>query len=151
MAGEDVAAAVESMEMPAPGQYSSSAELLELSLPGASEEVLDFLSSAFAEGAGETSTYCVSAEDAANSREEMLQGMMESECTVTRFDVSGETIDGAMSCPAGEGITGEATMTGTMGADGADMIITFNTEVPGMGEATIGMRVTSERVGDCPS
>ena len=76
--------------------------------------------------------------------------MTESDCTVQRFDVSGSNIDAALSCPSGtDGISGDVTMTGTIGETGGNMEMSFKTQVPELGEATIRMRMISERVGDC--
>lgn len=135
---------------PQPGQYNTTTEVLEFTVPGLSEDMQAMMQSAMAEGAAQGTSYCLSAADAATSREEMIRSMTESDCTVQRFDVSGGTIDAALSCPTGtEGVSGDVTMTGTMGETGADMEMTFKTQVPEMGEATIRMRMVSERVGEC--
>lgn len=149
MSGTDMATAMADAPMPRPGQYRSTQELLELDIPGAPEQVLNMMRGAFEEGAQAENTYCITEEEAANSRQEMLEGMAESDCTVERFDVSGGTIDGLMSCPTGDGVTGDLAMTGTMSEEGADMVMTFDAEVPQMGKANIRMRVVSERIGEC--
>ncbi len=152
--GEPIALedAVEEMgeaEMPTPGQYRTTQELLDIELPGVDEQFVEMLRANFAEGAGEENTYCLTPEEAANGREEMLAGMAESDCTVTRFDVSGGNIDAAMSCPTGQGVSGDVTLTGTMDATSADMEMNFSASLPQMGDAKIRMRVQSERIGEC--
>lgn len=149
MSAGDLAGELASAETPLPGQYRTTQELLEFELPGLSGDMEGMVRSAFADGAAEETTYCLTAEDAANSREKMLSNMAENDCAVSRMDMSGGTIDAAMSCPAGEGVTGDVTLTGTMDSDGADMVMNFSTEVPSMGAATLRMRVVSERIGEC--
>lgn len=135
---------------PQPGQYTTTTEVLEFNIPGLSPEMRDMMQSALAEGAQEGSSYCLTAADTANSREEMIRNMTESDCTVQRFDMAGGNIDAALSCPAGgEGLTGDVTLNGTMTDTGADMTMSFKTQVPDTGEATIRMRMVTNRVGDC--
>lgn len=135
---------------PQPGQYTTSTEILEFSVPGLSEDMQAMMRSAMAEGAQTGSSYCLTEADAATSREDMIRSMTESNCTVERFDMAGGDIDAALSCPAGEGgMTGDVTMTGTMSETGANMEVAFSSQVPEMGQANIRMRIVSERVGDC--
>lgn len=148
LSSEDVAAAVSEIEAPQPGLYASRQELIELNVPGAPESMLAQMRAAFAEGAQEESTVCVTEATPEEMRNEMLRGMAESQCTVSRFDVSDGQIDGAMECPAGGGVSGNVTLTGTMAGDGANMVMGFAMPMP-TGEATIRMRVVTERVGDC--
>ncbi|GAA0274902.1 hypothetical protein GCM10009127_14340 [Alteraurantiacibacter aestuarii] len=146
---DEMASQLADAETPQPGQYRSTQELLELDVPGMPEEMAGMMRSAFAEGAAEETTYCLTAEDAASSREQMLANMAESDCNVERFDMSGGTIDAAMNCPTGQGITGDVSLTGTMDGNGADMVMSFSADMPGMGPGTIRMRVVSERIGEC--
>lgn len=146
----DVADEMADGPQPLPGQYTTSTEILEFNVPGMTEDMRAMMQSAMAEGASEGASYCLTAEDAATSRQDMIKSMTESDCTVQRFDVSGGNIDAALQCPTGtEGISGDVTMTGTMAEDGADMQMSFKTQVPELGEATIRMRMLSQRVGDC--
>lgn len=149
MSMDEVADQMGEAEMPEPGLYRSSQELLELDVPGVDPEFASMLRASFEEGAAEESTYCLTPEEAANGRQEMLSGMAESECEITRFEVSGNTIDAAMSCPTGQGASGDVTITGTMDSTSADMVRSFSAELPGMSDASIRMRVISERIGEC--
>ena len=147
----DVADQMAEGPQPLPGQYTTTTELLEFSVPGLSEDMRAMMQSAMAEGATEGATYCLTPEDSANSRQDMIKNMTESECTVQRFDVAGNTIDAALSCPSGtEGISGDVTMNGTISETGGTMEMRFKSQIPDLGEATIRMRMISERVGDCP-
>ncbi|MFC3102166.1 DUF3617 domain-containing protein [Altererythrobacter lauratis] len=135
---------------PQPGQYTTTTELLELNIPGLTPEMQQMFEQMMAEGAQEGASYCLTAAEVTSSREEMLKNMTESDCTVQRFDMSGGTIDAALTCPPGtDGISGDVRMTGTMSETGADMTMSFKTQIPDMGEATIRMRAVTTRVGDC--
>src|SRR5690606_10671496 len=74
---------------PLPGQYTTTTEILEFNVPGLSADMQAMMRSAMAEGASQGESYCLSAEDAATSREDMIKSMTESDCTVQRFDMSG--------------------------------------------------------------
>lgn len=149
LTSEQLAAETAGAETPRPGLYRTSQELVELDMPGMPEEMMGMMRSAFEEGAAEESTYCLTADEAENAREQMLTGMAESDCDISRYDMSGGRIDAAMSCPAGDGVSGDVTMNGTMDSEGADMEMAFSHDIPGQGPATIRMRVMSERIGEC--
>ena len=149
MSDDAVADAMADAEMPEPGMYSTKQELLEFDFPGMTDDMAAMMRSAFEQGAAEENTYCLTPEDAANAHEDMLKGMAEADCNITRMDMAGGTIDAAMSCPNGEGVTGDVTMTGSMDSDGADIVMSFSTELPGLGQGSMRMRVQSERIGDC--
>lgn len=145
----DAAEAVADAPQPLPGQYRTTTELQEFNVPGMPEDALAMVRAQMAESDADVTTSCLTPEQAANSQEEMLKNMTQGSCTVQRFDVSGGNIDAAMSCPAGDGITGDVTVTGTMGETGSDMQMSFTSTMPGVGEATFRMHVVSERIGDC--
>lgn len=149
MSADEVASEMADAETPQPGQYQTTQELLELSIPGVDEELLSMMRGSFEQASSQTSSYCLTPEEAENGREKMLEGMTEADCDITRFDVSGNSIDAALSCPTGQGVSGDVTLSGTMDGDSADMEMTFAADMPGMGDATIRMRVISERIGDC--
>jgi len=144
---DEAAEAMAEGPMPQPGQYRTTATLLEFTMPGAPPEAADMLRGAFAEGAAEPTTYCLTPEQAQTSREDMLKNMAESNCTVSSFSMEGGRIDAALSCPAGEGVSGDVTMHGTMSETGSDIEMTFTAPAPA--NATIKMHMVSERVGEC--
>lgn len=146
----DAAEELADSPQPLPGQYRTTTELLEFNVPGMPENARAMVQAQMAESDADVTTSCLTPEQAANSQEEMLKNMTQGSCTVSRFDVSGGTIDAAMSCPAGDAMTGDVTVTGTMGENGSDMEMSFTTTMPEVGEATFRMHVVSERIGDCP-
>jgi Protein of unknown function (DUF3617) len=148
---EEMAAAAEDGPTPQAGQYRTTMELLEISVPDAPPEMAQALQQGFGQGAQEANTYCVTPEQAAQStsREEVLKNLADSNCTVDRYDQSGGRIDAALTC-AGDGMmSGEVLLTGTMTETGSDMEMSFKMQVPQAGEATMRMHMVSERIGDC--
>lgn len=148
-AAADMADAMADGPMPQAGKYRTTAELVAFDVPGAPPEMAEMMRGAFAEGAIEATESCLKPEQASTSREEMLKNMAESNCTVSRFDMTGGQFDAALSCPTGQGMSGEVTMTGTMSETGTDVETSFKTQIPQAGEATIRMHMVTERIGDC--
>ena len=145
----DAAEELSDAPQPLPGMYRTTTEMLEFNAPGMPADALEMMQAQMAQSDADITESCLTAEQAALGQEELLKNATQSSCTVSRFDVSGGNIDAAMSCPAGDGITGNVTVTGTMGAEGSDMEMGFSTTIPGGGEATFRMHVVSERIGDC--
>lgn len=148
-AAADMADAMADGPMPQPGKYRTTAELVAFEIPGAPPQMAEMMRSAFAEGAIEASESCLTPEQASVSREEMLKNMAESNCTVSTFEMNGGQFNAALSCPTGQGMSGEVTMTGTMTETGSDVQTSFKTQIPQAGEATIRMHMVSERIGEC--
>lgn len=148
---EEMAAAAEDGPTPQAGQYRTTMELIELSIPDAPPEMAQAMQQGFGEGAQEAKTYCVTPEQAAQatSREEMLKNLADSNCTVDRFDQSGGRIDAALTCSGDGMMSGEVLLAGTMSETGSDMEMSFKMQIPQAGEATMRMRMVSERIGDC--
>ena len=148
MSDEQIATAMDQVPLPQAGEYRTTQELLEFSIPGVSPEMQAMARSAMSEGFAVENTYCLTA-DEANPRERMLEGMAENDCNLQRFDVSGGTIDGLLMCPGDGGIDGQLAMTGTMSENGSDMVMTFEANSGSDTAAQIRMRVVSERIGEC--
>lgn len=144
---DDVVAGAADLDLQVvPGEYRSTAELIEFSLPGLAPQAQQMAESRFAQGAGGGHSYCVTEEMGA---EGWLSNMNESDCTVTRFENAGGTLNATLQCTDAEGLNGRVDMTGTAAGERADMEMQFTQVVPDMGEGTIRMRVVSERIGDC--
>lgn len=148
---EDMAAAAEDGPTPQAGQYRTTMELVEFTLPNAPPQVAQALRQGFGAGAQEAKTYCVTPEQAAQStsREEVLKNLADSNCTVDRFDQVGGRIDAALTCSGDGMMSGEVLLNGTMTETGSDMEMSFKMQVPQAGEATMRMHMVSERIGDC--
>lgn len=145
----DATAEIAEGPMPLAGEYRDTTTLLEFTAPGLPADAQAMMQSQMLQTEADVSTRCLTPEQAAGSREDMLVGLTESDCTVQRFDVAGGDIDAALSCSPGDGITGDVTMTGTMGEQGSDMVLGFTSTMPEVGQVTMRMRMVSERIGDC--
>lgn len=148
---EEMAAAAEDGPTPQAGQYRTTMELLDIAVPNAPPEMAQALQQGFGAGAQQANTYCVTAEQAAQStsREEMLKNLADSNCTVDEFNQAGGQINALLSCSGDGMMNGQVTLTGTMTETGSNMEMSFKMQVPQAGEATMRMRMVSERIGDC--
>jgi hypothetical protein len=145
-ADEVAGAAAADFTMPRAGEYRTTQELIEFTLPGLPAEQMEMVRSQFAAGAAQPHTYCVNEQ---MTREQWLSQMSESNCTVSSSAADAGGIDMVMSCTGAEGVAGRVALKGTTTAEGSDMEMTFTQAIPNMGDSTIRMRVKSERVGDC--
>lgn len=134
--------------VPTVGQYRTTQELVSLEVPGAPAAAVEAMRAAFAEGAsGEETTYCVAD---AQSLEDWVTDMAESNCNVTSFTADGGVVDAVLACNSTDGgIIGQVGMKGTATDTSADMEMSFRQPLPDASEAMITMRVKSERIGDC--
>lgn len=114
MSMDDVAARAGEAETPRPGEYRTTQELLEFNVPNMPQQATQMVRSMMEEGGAAQNTYCLTGQETANAREAMITSMTQSDCTVSRFDMSGRTIDAEMQCPSGGGMSGTAMLTGTM-------------------------------------
>ena len=132
---------------PEPGQYRVSMEVLEIDIPGAPPQAAAMMRDMMG---SQTHEYCLRPEDVEKGFEESVrQSQKDSNCTFSKFDVDGGTIDAKMSC-SGEG---QGTMTMTLQGEGTPtrsvMEMSMQGNMTGMGDSTIRMKATHERIGDC--
>lgn len=130
--------------MPAPGEYSTREELVELDAPGMTEEQIAEMRSAFAEGAADPHLFCVTAE---TGREQWLSDMVESDCTISRLTANDTAIEGAMICSSEESFNGRVEIAGRTAQGGSNLRMTyvFPTEA---GEGTVVLQVVSDPTGE---
>lgn len=146
---EEMAERVASADIkPQPGLYRSTVEVLEFSIPGAPPEVNDMMRGNMAR---RTSEYCLTQEEADRGFEKMARQSQEGrDCKVEKFTVDGSDIDARMTCAVpGQGQM-TMTMTGTGSPTGSDMDMSMKGDFAGQGEASMRMKVSNERIGDCP-
>lgn len=130
--------------MPAPGEYSTREELVELDAPGMTEDAMTEMRSAFAEGAADPHLFCVTAETA---REQWLSDMTEADCTISRITANGADIEGAMSCSSEESFDGRVEFSGRTAEGGSNLRMTYSFPTAA-GEGTVVMQVVSEPTGE---
>lgn len=145
---EELADRARNVVRPDPGLYRSTVELLEIDMPGAPAGMEDTMKRMMG-GANSTTEYCLTREDAERGFEEMAKKSQEGDCSFERFDADGGRIDAAMTCRSGEDNVMRMTLKGTGGRTSSEMTMSMQTEAPGMGKATMRMKATHQRIGDC--
>ncbi len=137
-----------------PGQYEADVEFLRFDVPGMPESALAEARSQMEGATAVKNSYCLTEAAAARSQQDRLKDMgnAQGDCAFESFEVDGETVNGSLRCTGMPG-GGAATMamTGTMGDEASAITITTtmtNPSVP-QANATVEMRVTARRTGDC--
>ena len=152
ISADEVAAETEDMVQPRPGQYRTTAEIVEFDVPGIADEQKEMMRSMMAQGAAQSATTCLTPEDAEkNGAQEMVKNMAEGDCTFKSFDVAGNTVTAEMQCAGAGGPTGTVKLAGTVEAEKSSMTMEFDQSLGGEQQAHIKMRMNSERIGDCPA
>ena len=100
---------------------------------------------------GQAREYCLTQEDVDKGYEEMARQSQGGDCTFERFDVDGGTIDALMVCAGEQSNAMRMAMTGSATPTSSVMTMTMTGDMTGMGESTLRMKATHERVGDCPA
>ena len=131
---------------PEPGQYRVNMEVLEVSIPGAPQGAADMMRGMMG---GQTHQYCLTQDEVDKGFENMARQSQEGDCTFDRWDINGGDFDGKMTCQ----MPGQGPMTMTMTGKGtptrSEVNMTMQGDMAGMGESTIRMKATHERIGDC--
>ena len=131
---------------PEPGQYRVNMEVLEVDIPGAPAEIVNMMRGNMA---AQSQEYCMTQDDVDKGFEEMARQGQDENCSFERFDIDGGDIDAKMSCDLpGQGAM-TMTMVGSATPTSSEMEMTMQGNMSGMGEATIKMKATHERIGDC--
>jgi hypothetical protein len=150
-----VASRAQGLVQPRPGEYRTTLELLDFQMPdipGMTEQMKQQMRATMGASLTQSHDFCLTPEEAAaNGPRQMAEKLAKSNCTMKRFDISGNTIVADMSCPGANG-AGASTMRmeGQMNAEGSVMTMAMDQEVAGRGSIHTKMKVTSERTGDCP-
>ena len=148
---EEIASQLEQGPTAIPGEYRTTATLLEFEIAGVPEAQAESVRSMLADSMEQPATYCLTQEEADRGPGEMLQKMAESDCTVTRLDTTPDSISGEMQCSGEGGLNGSVTVDGTMRGETSTMVFETIHSVPGIpGEgARLKMQVESRRIGEC--
>jgi hypothetical protein len=146
IASSEVAQRARDAVQPQPGQYRAVMEVLEIDIPGAPEGAGDMMRQMMD---GQAREYCLTQADVDKGYEEMARQSQDGDCTFERFDVDGGDIDAAMVCTGEQSNAIRMTMTGTATPTSSVMNMTTTGDMTGMGESTLRMKATHERVGDC--
>ena len=131
---------------PEPGRYRLTMDVLEIDIPGAPPEAADMMRGMMG---GQSQEYCLTQADVDRGFEEMARQGQDENCNFDRFDIDGGDIDAKMSCdiPGQGAIT--MTMVGSATSTSSEMEMTMQGNMTGMGESTITMKASHDRVGEC--
>lgn len=141
------------LDRPRPGQYRQTVQIEKIEVPGMPSEAADRMKGMMQ--AAQVHEFCLTAEDADKGFRDMFDqvGRDNRECTFTRFDVSGGTLDAQMDCKSAQGGSGVMKLAGKVSETESD--ITMSMDVKGgnepMGAMTMTMHMKTERIGDCKS
>ena len=132
---------------PRAGQYKVTIEIVEVNIPGAPAGTADMMKDMMA---GRSHEYCLTQENVDKGFEEMAKQSQEgADCSFRRFDIDGGSFDAEMVC----NVEGQGAMTMTMDGEGSAtrsvMDMTMKGNMGGMGDMTMRMKSTHERIGDC--
>ncbi|MBX7482453.1 DUF3617 domain-containing protein [Qipengyuania qiaonensis] len=147
---EEAAAKSADMVRPQPGQYRTTVEFVDVSMPDAPQQVQDMMRGMFDRGP-QTHEYCLTKEEADKGFEEMARQAQDnsSDCTFEKFDAAGGRIDAIMNCNAAGQGAARMTMTGTASETASEMTMTMDAEGPNGQTMKMTMKSSQERIGDC--
>jgi hypothetical protein len=156
---DQVMAEAAKLETPKPGQYRTSMKITKFEIPMMTAKQSEEMKGVFS-ATGQSSLSCISPEQAKQGYREQVKKMAQGKCTYDKFEASGGMLDAKLTCETGRGMTSVVEMAGKIGPERTEMHLKMrqglqagaNAMGPGMmGNATIEMDVTSERIGDCPA
>jgi hypothetical protein len=148
---EEVVAEAAKLPRVTPGLYRMTLEMLEIDAPSASKEEAKGLRLVMGKNGEEAKESCVTPEDAAIAPgDELVREILADRCTFDHLRVSGETISAIVQCPAGDDLPSRVKMSGRVGAEGMQLMLTVEQKPAGQEPIRISMRVSTERLGDCP-
>ena len=132
---------------PQPGEYRSTVEIVEFSVPNAPPELKDMMRQSMTT---QTSTFCLKEEDVKDGFQEMVRKAGEGDnCAFERYEVDGGRIDARMVCDVPQRGKMTMTLTGQGTETRSDMDMTMEGDMPGLGAMTMRMKSTQERIGAC--
>jgi hypothetical protein len=150
--GATVAVAAGRLAQPRPGEYRTTVELLGFDMPGMPEAAKRQMRAAVGSSMTQIRDFCLTPEEAAaNGPEQMAKNLVQANCTMEKFNVTGNRIVADMACKGdaqGQG-AGRMHMDGEMNAESSTMTMTMDQEMPGVGTMQMKMKAVSERTGEC--
>lgn len=154
---DEVIAEAGKLDTPRPGQYQTSVEMIDFSIPGLPRGQAEQTKSMMGSMGGEASAYCLTPAEAEKGFEEsvrkMTEGTGEMECEFGRFAVDAGKLDAALACKGPQGMDADIALTGTATAETSSMrmkMVQKAAMIPG-GEVRMEMQMDSKRIGDCPA
>ena len=97
---------------------------------------------------------CVTQEESDKGVKDIVKGISEAsgagDRSFSKFNVDGSALDSKMTCDGPMGTGGDVGIAGTIEETGFDLVMDMKIDASVMGEIGMKMKVTSERIGDCP-
>lgn len=149
---EQIAAALEGMKKPQPGEYSVSAELVDFEMVGASDEEANAMRSIMELGMQSGSTFCMTEEMAQEGYDDYLDNLQgpNENCEYDSFSVNGDEIEASMTCNDPAGGSGTLQFSGTITETSSSIRVAMDMEDSASGQGLkMTLANTTERVGDC--
>ena len=130
---DKVVAEAGELAQPLPGQYETRVKLLEFSVPGLPPSQADRIKAMMGNVGGETTSYCLTPEEAKKGFDESVRKMTEGQggmkCEFSRFDVDGGKLAAEMTCNGQQGMTSTLKLDGT--ADCAEHVDAHGNDAEG--------------------
>lgn len=143
----DIEAEMAETVMPLAGQYTATVELVDFSMAGVPDSIIDQGREAAAGDLSQGQTFCLKEEDLAEGWKGFSEKMADGNCSFNRYNVNGDQLDAEMACKVG-GTEGISTLQGTVGQESQDLTMRVEQNLP-VGSVSMAMRVQSQRTGDC--
>lgn len=148
-----IAEAMAALPEPEPGEYSITGELVEIDIPGASEEEIGMMRGLFSAGLSTTQSFCMTPEMASKGHQEWItqsQNVPEG-CEFSEYKTSGDGFDATMACSGNDGTSGTIKLTGAVTATSNDMRMEMDMANPMQqgGNMRMVVETKSKRTGDC--
>lgn len=138
------------LDRPEPGEYRQTIEITDLSMPGMDPKQAEAMKKMMK--ASQQHTFCLTAEDSDKGFKDMFDEVGKGgQCSYSRFDVSGGTLDAVMNCKSQMEGTSTMALTGTVTASGSDVTVKMDqsgAQNP-MGDMKMTMHMTTTRLGEC--
>lgn len=152
LSAEQVAKKMDSVKLE-PGEWEATQEILDVQMTGLPK---DAPANAMKQMIGQKNTikHCITPEQAANPGADFLSAQKDAKCTYTNMDMSGGTINGAMTCGAPNNPKAVMKMTLKGTYQPASYAMAMEMESQGMqGGMAMKMKIKSsgKRIGDCPA
>ena len=149
---DQAAAALEETGRLRPGQYATTVEMLDVSIPGMPGAQGEALAQMIGGKAATRATFCLTPEEAEQGPERMVEEMANADCRVESLDTRAGSFSADMHCTAPQAGEGDYRIEGTMTDESSTMTMRVDQAVPGVPgspRVRLEMRVDSQRTGDC--
>lgn len=151
--GEAQAAAESADFRVTPGQWENTVEFTNIEIDESQlpEEARGMLGPMLNSMKGQTNTTstCVTQEQADKPAAEMFSGNEAADCEYERLQFAGGKIDMAMTCTDPNSGTAKITNTGTFDDDSYQMEMSMEMSQPQFGEMKISAKSNGKRIGEC--